>query len=387
MLLADLTSYPRHPYCGLHRRPLVGHPFASHPPVPCPFCTLRATLAPASPTVNACHQEKKTLDPSQIPNIQFGIFGLRHQLRIFFPRLWHTTERSDRQVSRDKLAQFYTLCVQKAAEHVIPDIIHGWPASLHAAQFKDQTARGMSNSGYLIPGYDLHGFSHIMRLIVAEEPELSWALDYVWGTEIRGVKDAFPHRIDTAPADIQECLDGLLENLDTTTGTWWIDVGVEFCGTNRCYQWTTDRHLKLIRLATGLNEQRATRLMNTRLYVKHVASHLLELSGFALGIAPSRGGQLDVAYVQAYTTDKSQTYSPSRGNFGKSISPRMALSGNPPRFCQDLISLYGDAATHTDVATRLEIRVPLQYARTALINIQWTAVTECIISMPRRIWW
>jgi hypothetical protein len=61
--------------------------------------------------------------------------------------------------------------------------------------------------------------------------------------QIRGVKEAFGHNPNQDMAQLE--LDRLLEDFDTSSGTWFVDVGLEISERGHAYLWRTDAHTRI----------------------------------------------------------------------------------------------------------------------------------------------
>ena len=319
----------------------------------------------------------------------FGTFGPRHTLRLFFPRL-KDLPRPGINLNDTQLSDIYGLAIRAAAEHVLPDTVHDWPTSFKAAQFKDRNhGRGFTNSGVIIPGLCLSELDERIRWNIEIEPELEWAGGYFWGTEIRGVKDAYTHPISTPRVERLRILKSVTKDIDTTHGTWYIDVGLEFILGGQALLWSTDSHSQVMQAAFGIDAQEANSLMSKRSrYIRDVSTHLESVSGFRVTLDDnSRNNQVSAVYGQAYHSDKSQTYHPENGRYGKTLTMQEAMHGNPPPWCQNLLNLYRDAARNVDVAARIEVRCPLEFAEECLTSFPEEIIRTSLVCYKREIWW
>jgi hypothetical protein len=96
---------------------------------------------------------------------------------------------------------------------------------------------------------------------------------------------------------------------------------------------------------------------------------------------------ISAVYMQVYTTNKSQTYHPENGRYGKTLTPKEAMHGNPPPWCQSLLNLYRDAAHNVDVAGRIEVRCPLEFAEGCLTTFPEDTTRRSLTRYRREIWW
>jgi len=330
-----------------------------------------------------------SVDPSKVPNIYFGSFGPRHTLRLFFPQL----QDGDRRVvnlTDIQLGDLYDLAIRKAAQDVLRDTVHDWPTSFKAAQFKDRNhGRGFSNSGVIISALRLSEFDQQIRYHIDTEPLLEWAAGYFWGTEIRGVKDAYTHPISAPQAERLRLLELMTEDINTTYGTWYVDVGLEFILGGQALLWSTDSHSQIMQAALGIDASEANSIMSKRSkYFRDVSTHLESLSGFRAILDDNSWNNLvSAVYIHAYTSDKSQTYHPENGRYGKTLTLKEAMHGNPPPWCQNLLNLYRDAARNVDVAARIEVRCPLEFADECLVSFPEDELRASLTCYKREIWW
>ncbi|KAF8965663.1 hypothetical protein BDZ97DRAFT_771108 [Flammula alnicola] len=333
---------------------------------------------------------RKEFDPGEIPNVYFGSFGPRHTLRLFFPAL-KSDARTKVSLTHEELQVLYEQIIYKAADEVSHHLLRDWPASFESAQMKDRNkSGGFSNSSVILPAEDMYGIGLEMRSIVDNHPDLEWAKGFFWGAEIRGVKDS-THHIAGDPEgqrdEIERRLAALCDKLAINEGRWFIDVGLEFSSPNQALIWNTLGHSHLLEAALDITSNEANKIMsNVRKYAKDCSTHLTSLSGFRAafqnGIGPCK-----TTYLQVYTTDKSQTYHPEKGNFGKTITPKEAMKGNPSPWCQQLTYLYHDAAQRVDVYARIEARCPLKLQSECLVGLPADVVRRAVSCYRREIWW
>jgi hypothetical protein len=332
------------------------------------------------------------MEPNKIPNVQFGYFGHRHTIRLFFPRL-QSPDRHSVKLTAEELQRLYDLAIRPAAVAVMPDIVADWPGSFNTAEWKDRNSqRGFSHSTYLIPQGRMHEFGRKIRSIINSNGLLTWARDFFWGVEIRGVKDMCSHSIAADADEMTRCHNLVLNQVDTTNGTWYGDIGLQFMLEGEALLWSTNGHRQLLQHLLDISSDEAHAIIsNPRCYSRDITTHIMSLSGFHCDFTHYQQGDgvgpLSIAYVQAYQSDKSQTYHPEGSRFGKTITAKIAVQGNPPPWCQSLLRVYGDAARRVDVSTRFEARVPLAYITDALISVRMSAIKRTMACYKRALWW
>ncbi|TFK60080.1 hypothetical protein BDN72DRAFT_779859, partial [Pluteus cervinus] len=319
----------------------------------------------------------------KIPNIILARWNTRHMLRIFFPQLGGPTTTRSPQLTPEEMGEFYDLVLRPAIMEVEPTHTHNWPASYFAEGFRARNHRhGFQNGTMAFPRSGVKSLSAAIVRLANET--LPWGKNIVFGAQVRGVKLHNSHENDEqGPVDV---LGDISQNLDVTTGSWWVDVGLEVMEAGRAILWRSDAHVKLMTAVLGISEDDALSLKRSRNHEKDISSHLTSVAGFRVKCR-EHPGEFEAAYLQAYTTDKGATYHREGRNVAKRITTGMAMEGTPPKFCTSLERTYEDCATKTDVAARLEVRVPLRYATSALANLPVRVLRECVLNMSRAVWW
>lgn len=292
-------------------------------------------------------------------------------------------------VTDAQMAELYDEAIRPAAQDILSDSVHDWPTSFKAAQFKDRNhGAGFANSGVIIAERYLQNFDQRLRGRIRDHDDLIlWAGDYFWGTEIRGVKDSFYHPMTAPEEQRHHILGEVTQDVDTSYGDWYIDVGLEFIIGGQALLWSTDAHSRVLQAAVGISARQANDIISQpSKFTQDVSTHLPSLSGCRAILDPTLN-PLGIVYGASYTSDKSQTYHPENGRFSKTLTPKIAMHGNPPSWCQSLLNLYRDAASNVDVAARLEVRVPLENAEQCLVTFPEDVIRESLVCYKREIWW
>lgn len=320
----------------------------------------------------------------------FGTFGERGSLRVHFPGLFENSTGLTPEVSREHRAIFYNKVIRRASQECVPEATLDWPTDYKAAEFRDKNpAGGSQHSSVMISAENASVVATRMRQIVNNaDDSLKWAKHFVWGVEVRGIKDTCIHTLDDPEWITDEALAAAKAGLEVTNGgTWYIDVGLEYIMDESCLLWSLDQHVHILASTLNIGNDDANRIVCRRgtTYSKDPATHLYSLSGFRTTTG-AFGGQYGAVYVQAYTTDKSQTFHPHGYNSGKAISPKHAIEGTPPDYISQLKTTYQSAQSNIDVAARLEVRVPFSQAENVLRNPPDT-LWEGMVCYPRELWW
>lgn len=322
--------------------------------------------------------------PQKIPNVYLAKFDTQHALRVFFPRLYRK-ERQSAVLSQAELRIFYNQGVRAAVKRIVPTAIGDWPPSYDTELFRARNHRqGFAWGSKLLSADDVEEFSDALIECLSE---VDWARDIVFQTQIRGVKLAHYHEPNLFNA--RTALEILMDTIDTRSGHWWVDVGLEFSMPDKCLLWRTDGHNRLAAEVLQIGRERAGRITTPgRHCQRDLSTHLTDVSGFRASVASRQTDEIQATYIQAYTTDKSVTYHADGRHHAKYITGPMAMKGTPPQFCNSLLAAYGVAMQEADVAARVEVRVPLAVARRVMVDgLPRATYQRCLIVYPRSVWW
>lgn len=342
---------------------------------------------PGRPTSTfATHNpQQRTLKPHKVPNVAFARFGNRHMVRLFLPGLYDEVSQQS-SVSYAHKALLYDKVIRPAVAIVDPLGVHDWPASYANECFRAKTARGGVSHGTKGLGADVvfQFGAEIRRLLRA----FDWGADPLFMVQIQGAQGLTIHALDSEEPDSAFIfLQEFTRALDTTRGQWWIDVALEFVDAERALLWRSDAHHIIVGQGAGITAQEASQITRSSRLKPDPSSHLTALAGFRTTLPADNCGPYGVTYMQAYTTDKSQTFHPSGFYHSQTLSMKQAQQGEPPQFMTGLIQAYRNAGQNTDVAVRLEVRVPIESATEVLQDFSQAAFCNSVVSMPRRTWW
>jgi hypothetical protein len=212
--------------------------------------------------------------------------------------------------------------------------------------------------------------------------------------QIRGTKHTIQHRLDeeSAETSLQQYFRDMAVPFEATrTGEWFVDVAVEFASTQgMCLQWRTDQHARVIKNVLAIPERHAKRItsMGSSEYERDVVAHMPEVSGCRITTGALSKGPHSVRYAQLYTTDKSLTYSPEAGRYGKYMSVQNAMEKTqPPKFIVELRTLYVRAIENNASHCRVELRVPISNATTVLLDFSSSLLQVSLLAFPKMVWW
>jgi hypothetical protein len=202
------------------------------------------------------------------------------------------------------------------------------------------------------------------------------------------------HQLDNEAA--QEALKEFLSSVSlnperiSLNGKWWVDVGVEISSTEEnCLAWRTDSHVHLVQAICAIDDRNTKRITSpgSSKYARDLISHLSQVSGCQIQPGVHGQGPNEVAYLQLYCTDKSLTYRVDQGHHGKFIICDDVVKRKADKFIDNLYMLYINAADKHNAHARMEIRVPLHFAHSVLLNIDDNLLLESLVSFPAKEWW
>jgi hypothetical protein len=267
-----------------------------------------------------------------------------------------------------------------------------WPAGYAAEQFRATKKSGQkAYRTIVVPQWSLKDFGSKLRGHLRDNG-VEWAEGLFFMHTIRGIKLGTQHTKtrDAAELALMEMIEEAhLDEEAMGSGSWWIDVGLEFSSKkDECLQWMTASHRNVVREALGIDDSNAIRIttLGSSKYSRDLASHLPGVSGCRIEPGVRAQGCYEAAYLQIYTTDKSVTYLPEGHQKAKRISMEEAMKGGQG-FVEGLFTTYWQASLENSSNTRVEVRVPFQFATTALVNVDPSTFHGSMLSFSKRDWW
>ena len=330
-----------------------------------------------------------------MPNVCIAKWGTHNSIRLFLPELF-STDRKSPFLTQDELAVLYEKGIRPAAERVLDHQAAEWPVT-----YKDEMFRARSRNGQL--AFQTKIIPKVFTDIWAE-----YLVDFLkcdtdgWGHgilflhQIRGVKHSSNHNPNssTVEQEFNNFLNSnhlnLVADLFPDQGCWWIDVGIEIASnTQRCLAWRTDSHYKIVKTICDLSHQVAVRITSpgSSKYTRDMLAHLPGVSGCRISPGVRGQGPHGVKYVQLYTTEKSITYHPERGHYGKFITCIDIIRGKDMAFIDQLYSLYRNAIGTCYSLARLELRVPFSSASDILVDLDEDLLCHSLLSFPPKVIW
>ncbi|KAF9447920.1 hypothetical protein P691DRAFT_781765 [Macrolepiota fuliginosa MF-IS2] len=387
---------------GISDRILVNAPITAFA-VPHPTFSLTSSIHITHTVMDG--ERLRDVEYHHIPNFEFAHFGNRHQINIFFTKLWKPETEHHRQpshISEEKRAFWYEYGLRPAIEALSGDaIVSQWPASYEAEKIRaKRTNGGYAWSTRVISKDVVPRLADAIRTCLVDNPDINdddiiWATDFFFVHTIRGVKHGNYHRADGEAANY--FLSDFLNDAQLSTeagefGKWYIDVGVEIASKEReCLQWLTAAHRKVVEQALRIPTHHAERItqINSSKYSRDLSSHLTAVSGFRIVPGIRAQGPFEAAYLQAYTTDKSVVYHPQGGHHAKFLTAKEILGSaeHPTPTVDGIHHIYDKALLANSSNARLEVRVPIRFATEVFLNIDPAVIREALCSFTREEWW
>jgi hypothetical protein len=301
-------------------------------------------------------------------------------IHIFFPSLLNDA-RTRSHLSKEEKQIFYEKGLRPAVASLLPTDVSDWPATYDTELFRAQKRSGhMAYQTKMLPQWVLLSLVSTIRAKLARN-SVDWGTTFFFTHTVRGTKDSTQHsRSNTASViAFKEFLtDASISERGIRTGQWWVDVGLEFSsGDGACLQWRTSSHFYLVKEVLQIQDNHAHHVtsLGSSKYSRDIVSHLPAVSGCRIEPGAQAEGQFKAAYFQIYTTDKAITYNPEGRYHGKAITIDQAMGKTqPPAFIEGLFKVYRSAISRNSSNARIEIRVPLQYATTVLLELNIAVV-------------
>lgn len=342
----------------------------------------------------------------KIPNFELGNFGSRHQLHVFFPDLWSSDRakgRTPHQTSETERSLWYEHGFRPAIINLLgANIASEWPATVETERIRAQRRGGALAWGTKMIAKDaVEGLADRIRYELDSSNlaphDIAWARGFFILHTIRGAKHSSFHQATPAQAQfyLDEFIwtDGKLSHEVPEVGNWFIDVAIEISSSMpdpHCLQWMTSTHNVVLQQALRISDENATRLsdITSSQYSRDLSSHLTALSGFRVTPGKRGEGDYQAKYVQAYTTDKSVVYNPDSGHHAKFLTMKDAMGDTqPPKTVDGIYTIYEAALESNSSNARLEMRVPFEFATTALLEFDPDLLQSCLCSYTRQEWW
>jgi hypothetical protein len=317
-------------------------------------------------------------------------------LHIFFPSL-SSDDRKSPLLSKEEAKALYEKGLRPSIEQLLPQSASDWPATYQTELFRASKAKGgFAYQTKMVPQWAVPRLASLIRQNL-QDNGVNWAEDFFFMSTIRGSKHSTTHSLTSDAAKyalddfMGEAFLDIPHPLSAESDQWWIDVGVEFSSEEEaCFQWLTSSHGLMVQETLKISEQHANRITTLRSskYFRDISSHLPTVSGCRIEPGVNAEGPFQAAYFQIYTTDKAVTYNPQGGRHGKTMSINAAMGNSqPPAFVSGLFDVFLEAVESNYSSARIEIRVPILHANTAMLGFDNEIVNRSILSFQGWEWW
>ena len=336
-------------------------------------------------------QNNTQVPAHKVPNICIGRFGVRRQVRLFFPQLYRADQPP--AITQEDIAAIYNTGILPSIKEILPEAAAHWPPSYTTELIRAADRRGQIRAGTVdIPEDKVPAFATALRTRLRAHPRLGkpW-----FQVEMRGEKGAYSFPFD----DIDErnrAFNLFIEDLNMSQinqELWFVDIGLEIHHPGHCVQWLKSAHTRLIAHALpSIPPDRAAEIADLSTFHIDVNAHIYDFAGFR--VEPGARARPDkLLYMNIYTTDKTVTYQLHDGIF----NPRAASDlypGTLPKLVADLQKI-GDtfcvcagSEGHTqDGTARYELRVRLSKIHETLLEFPPELLELSVISIPNEIMW
>jgi hypothetical protein len=277
----------------------------------------------------------------------------------------------------------------------IPSQASHWPVNYSSAFQQAKDTRGRLHFGSVaVPAVHLVDFCDALCARLDEIDSFKGAY---FAHELRGLKGGTAHTEDEDGRNPEEAFETFFDNVDMARideDNWLVDVALEIYDPGRVVQWSKFAHSAILEyiLPTLDSDQISTLQGRSTFHLDHVAQ-LEDFAGFRC--EPGQWGTRNgVTYINVYTTDKCPTYQLHTGIWRRRTCQDL-LPEALEKLLEDLIKMsttykscsgnQGDSPQ--EGCARLEIRVPLILAQTALRNPPHEALKQWTFSIPTNLWW
>ncbi|KAH6893875.1 hypothetical protein BKA70DRAFT_1439700 [Coprinopsis sp. MPI-PUGE-AT-0042] len=340
------------------------------------------------------HEGAQDAPLHHIPNLALGKWRLHNLIRIFFLDLY-SKERRSFHLSQEEQTDFYEKGLRPALKELLEARGGELPPDYEGGLFvaRQQKTGQLTLRTQILPEWQVPRLSELIRSHLAAN-NIHWGAHIAFLHEIRGVKDETTHLpmdVDNADVALEDFLDrnGLkLEWL--TEGKWLLDVGLEVASrSERCLAWRTDHHNSIVQQIGDIPARHANRITEntSSKYNKDPASHLTGAAGFRITPGVLASGPHNIAYMQAYTTDKAVTYRPESGRFAKFTTAQQLINGKGKTFLPALYRLFRVALDTNFSCARAEARVDIKNATTVLMDIDFEVFSNALLVFEKNTWW
>jgi hypothetical protein len=331
--------------------------------------------------------------PHKIPNLAYVNVGIRHVSRLMLP--WCVPEEEpDRRVLPAIIKDIYNDIIKPIVTDLCPGGEGHLPASAEAEMARTSAGRGsLGTSQFPIPGRVVAKFGQQVIQACRLRP---WGREAFWMHEVRGTQGATSHSLDNGDEEVtaESVLMEYTRDLDISLvdpQNWWIDQGYEIQLPGHVLLWRRDAVASMN--AEGLGDagvDEALALTYGSDYSWDEAALLHDAGGARLELAQIYHDNMDMAYMQYYSTEKRATYSPNpgRGTMALSLLAKEALMLQNVGWSATLAGIYSKAAhAQSEGFARAEIRVRLSQVGRKIFTSNREGLCRFLVAFKAKPWW
>ncbi|RXW14188.1 hypothetical protein EST38_g11667 [Candolleomyces aberdarensis] len=335
-----------------------------------------------------------------IPNLCGGDWGTRSCFRFFFPDLV-TAERQSHHVTVDEQATFYNLGLRPTLAAMLEDRAVDIPPDYESLQFRAQGVDGrLTFTTKILPQHHVAQFIPALRRTLVENG-VPWGRNLFVVHEIRGVKNSTYHIPDPENAEValQDFLDqnhinfhDIVNDLDENfSSRWFVDVGLEISApSHSCLAWICAEHQNVLSEFCGVDNETATRLTAPnayRGYSRDILAHCVDIAGFRLEPGASGRGDVDLQYMQCYTTEKGVLDRKDGSSYSKRLTMAKVIKGKHRDYLNKLYHTFIAASDQNPSSARIEVRVPFEHASRVLVDPPMDTLQNALVAIHPTVHW
>lgn len=316
----------------------------------------------------------------------------RQITRIFFPHM--AVKGQSPAISSETMTLIYESCLRVAVMDVYPLDASQWPLTYSLVMALSRDKKGLLHFGTRDLGASkLPQFGRRLLELFQQHEHLS---DAFFVHELRGTKGRSHHdpkEPGASQISLSEVLHIFHKDVINRAG-WFVDVALEISRPGHVMQWVTSGHRRVLEYLLPSAGDKVDDVLRSKLqFLLDLNAQLSDIGGFR-ALPGSRGRLDNIIYINVYSTDKNTTYTlhegPYRRHKGwhlfpmyiKSLISDMEKIGETFRVCGGSDTLPGLPAS-----ARMEVRVPIRLAETALCELPDNFIEDTLVSLPCSTFW
>jgi hypothetical protein len=265
---------------------------------------------------------------------------------------------------------------------------HMWPGFANEESRCRNKSGGFMRSGQGVTTDDFRILARELRHIVehSTNPDVKAKFKHFrWGLTIRGSKNTTRHTCDEAAPAMHR----LWMRIDRTVPgfTCYIDIGLEFVPRAGVLSaWRRDSHREIMEAVLQIDGTEARKVTGMEV---DLLALMTELAGFRAVIPNTVDSLFDIVYIQAYTTEKKETYRPDLTFNTRNLTPVNMVFPKAMKHVQDLYDICDRCRRDTEYvgAARIEARVHYHDAPSVLVDDSIGTWKGSLSQMTSRLYW